>query len=439
MTGAEFAPPPWHLVFESLLATPDGSCLLVGWLDDRADQMTQIVAHASNGAAVDLRPGLRRYRRDDVSATRGVPPDRYAFGVWLAFGALPEAYLGARVAMTFRSGRTTEASIGATLTEPIDLRDRILDALAWAGGSPDTEAFGAGVSSLVRALHKQVLEAARIAETRFEPLAAGQPAISVVAALSGDPGMLVRQAALFAAAAPEARLELVFVHASPDLAAEFEALAETAHCLYGLRIALLAASRQIGSGRARNEAARLSAGQTLLFVGTAAAPGGGLQAVLARARSMADRAVVVGCRADADGAVGQMGMRFDADRSDRWWRARSGSPGLPASSAAGGDATIPVYAVAADPLLVRRRLFLEIGGFDESYFGSAWAVSDFCLRARGTGGSVVIDPALVFEELGGGADGSSSRQKSAALLDEGYFNDRWRHELENRARPAAGT
>jgi glycosyltransferase involved in cell wall biosynthesis len=62
-----------------------------------------------------------------------------------------------------------------------------------------------------------------------------------------------------------------------------------------------------------------------------------------------------------------------------------------------------VSAVDAQCLAIKRELFLELGGLDES-LGAPWDVVDLCLRARDTGLRILVTPRAKFWEFMNGND-----------------------------------
>jgi GT2 family glycosyltransferase len=122
-----------------------------------------------------------------------------------------------------------------------------------------------------------------------------------------------------------------------------------------------------------------------------------------------------------------------------WWRAPDGmirpfhlfrheAGDLPAACA-----TFDCDFVTAACIAIRRDLFHELGGFDESYV-NGWEDVDLCVRARLAGQRVTYrgDLAMVHTE---GLTGGRSRDESA---NERVFADRYQHMLdEDSARLAS--
>ena len=119
------------LALDELLVSADGVCLLVGWVDDRADAINEFAMLPYGGGQIDVKPHICRFRRPDVSQVKQVRADSFDFGVWASVeGLLPVPWLETRTRIRFASNRVAEFQLPATLISPVDLRDRILGLLA---------------------------------------------------------------------------------------------------------------------------------------------------------------------------------------------------------------------------------------------------------------------------------------------------------------------
>lgn len=83
-----------------------------------------------------------------------------------------------------------------------------------------------------------------------------------------------------------------------------------------------------------------------------------------------------------------------------------------------------VSAVTGACLAVRKAVFEELGGFDES-FAVNYNDVDFCLRARQAGYQVIIEPAAVLRHYE-----CQSRNPGVSIQESDLFYRRWRHWLE---------
>jgi GT2 family glycosyltransferase len=169
---------------------------------------------------------------------------------------------------------------------------------------------------------------------------------------------------------------------------------------------VLALAENVGFGRACNLGARESAAPVLLFLNPDAALRPGALPALLRVLEERPEVTVVGPRTrHTDGAI-QVSSGPDLGLC-REWRQRRRVRGVRARRAATLAAEEARAARESEPgwvsgscLLVRRRAFEEVGGFDEGYFLYE-EDADLCRRLRQAGGRVLFTPAAeVVHRLG---------------------------------------
>jgi GT2 family glycosyltransferase len=94
----------------------------------------------------------------------------------------------------------------------------------------------------------------------------------------------------------------------------------------------------------------------------------------------------------------------------------------------------PIDYGGAAALLVHRRLFVQLGGFDQRYDPAYFEDVDLCLRIRAAGWAVYYEPTAVVTHL----QFSSTRDRVewrqfAFMRSQGIFRNRWRHVLSHAA------
>lgn len=177
---------------------------------------------------------------------------------------------------------------------------------------------------------------------------------------------------------------------------------------------------------ARNEAARRTSGELLLFLDAGlVAPAPEWLAALVGMALRPGIAVVGPLLLDAGGLVRQAGLVLGLGGDRSAFRGAS-----PAAWGIFGSAGLPrnVSAVPATCLMVPRAVFDALGGFDET-FRTAGADIALCLRARQAGWRVAVEPraGLVFEgELPAVCDGDGERL-AAEFRDLGLTEDPFYH------------
>lgn len=172
-----------------------------------------------------------------------------------------------------------------------------------------------------------------------------------------------------------------------------------------------------------NLAAKHARGEYLLQLNDDAIPEPGFLAALWQHRDAAD--VLGGLQLDPDGRVNHAGGFIDGTP----WPRHAGR--FEPRAAHEGRGVRPCEWVTGAVLLVRRDLFLGLGGLDEVYFYGC-EDSDFCLRAVEAGYriGVNLDAVSIHGELGTRAGGA------ADAPNEAIFRRRWLAKLPALAQRA---
>jgi GT2 family glycosyltransferase len=255
----------------------------------------------------------------------------------------------------------------------------------------------------------------RAAAIAFPPAAA--PVVSIVIPTRGNVPYALACLESIARQPPRVACEVLLVEDASG-----EALVERLAAVSGLRF--IRNERNLGFLRSCNRAAALARGEYLhLLNDDTEVTAGWLDALLETFRLPA--CGIAGSKLlYADGRLQEAGGRILADgreeRIGRW-----GDPAQPEY-----NRVCEVDYCSAASLLLPRRLFLELGGFDERYAPAYYEDVDLALRVRAAGGKVYYQPAsqVVHHE-------SVSYQPDPArhARSRRVFEARWRETL-NRAR-----
>lgn len=119
-----------------------------------------------------------------------------------------------------------------------------------------------------------------------------------------------------------------------------------------------------------------------------------------------------------DGAMGSIGVNFTLAERGYMGRAQLAQ-----------DFSV----VAANCLLIRKSLFLEIDGLDEQYTSATYSGADFCLKIGKYGYRTVWTPFVTLAQQG---DGGTENNKNIKQYDDNYAEQRifvknWRYRLGN--------
>jgi GT2 family glycosyltransferase/glycosyltransferase involved in cell wall biosynthesis len=88
---------------------------------------------------------------------------------------------------------------------------------------------------------------------------------------------------------------------------------------------------------------------------------------------------------------------------------------------------------SAAALMVERRLWERIGGFDESFAPAYYEDTDFCFAVRAAGYRVIYQPQAVITHLEGISHGTDTGagMKSHQVTNQGRFTEKWRGVLHS--------
>ncbi len=92
-------------------------------------------------------------------------------------------------------------------------------------------------------------------------------------------------------------------------------------------------------------------------------------------------------------------------------------------------------------IAISKCLWYQLGGFDERYTPAYYEDADLAFRVREAGYKVIYTPfskVVHFEGVSSGTDLSSGVKKYQSL-NQSKFQDRWKHELVRRPKPASST
>lgn len=218
-----------------------------------------------------------------------------------------------------------------------------------------------------------------------------RPPVSIVVPLYRNLGFLRFQLAALAEDPVARSSELILVLDSPEQRAEAEHLLRGLHRLLDRPTVLVTMPRNLGFAAATNAGAREARAPLLLLLNSDVVPDGpGWLAQLAAPFSRATVAATGPKLLFDDGSIQHAGLFFERDADGLWFN-RHYHKGMPRRWP---DAAYPrrVPGVTGAALMVRRRLFERLGGICEDYIIGDYEDSDFCLRLREAGGTILYVP-----------------------------------------------
>lgn len=324
---------------------------------------------------------------------------------------------------------TPAAGGGNTLAEAVPLLRRRSRQVAELTGERET--LAARLEQAERQLEAGSHE--RLARARLESFLAGGRSLEVPQVASPRATIVIpslRQAHLLyqtleslLATFAEEPFELVIVDNASD--------GETQALLDRLRnVRVQRNERNLGFGAACTIGARLACAPYVCFLNndTMVTPGW-LQALVATLEREHDCGAVGSRLIHTDGRLQEAGGTIWRDGSG-WGYGRGLDPTAPEVSY-----RREVDYCSAASLLVRRDLFLELGGFDERYAPAYYEDTDLCLGIWAAGGRVVYEPRSTVFHLEFGSSGEA-RAVELHRRNQQRFAAKWGHLLGERPAPA---
>ena len=194
------------------------------------------------------------------------------------------------------------------------------------------------------------------------------------------------------------------------------------------RLRALFNGENVGFAKACNQGAQVARGELLIFLNndTITAPGW-VDTLLAAAKL--PQVGIVGCKLlYPDGRIQHAGVGFVKGQPDHPHRfARPDAPET--------NQFRELDMVTGACLAISKRLFFQVGGFDEIYRNGVEDI-DLCLRVRAAGYKVVYEPGAIAVHFEGRSTGRYQHARENLRL----FRERWRGQFDEslRFRPPSG-
>ncbi|MCI0617525.1 glycosyltransferase, partial [bacterium] len=184
-----------------------------------------------------------------------------------------------------------------------------------------------------------------------------------------------------------------------------------------------------GFVNACNQGAKLASGEYLVFLNNDTLPEDGwLEALISAAEKIPNVGAVGAKLLYPDGVLQEAGSLVFSD-STPWNYGKRDDPEKPQYNYI---REAPYCSAAC--LLIRRKLFEQIGGFDERYSPAYWEDVDLAFEVRKRGLKVIYQPAariVHFEGVTGGTDVNSGYKKYQVRNRE-IFREKWASELKQQ-------
>jgi GT2 family glycosyltransferase len=188
--------------------------------------------------------------------------------------------------------------------------------------------------------------------------------------------------------------EIIFVVDDPTIVSLVSAYCEGATIAFPLDLRVAVMARNGGYALANNFGAAIAEGETLALLNSDVIPerSGWLEAARAKLETQPDFSVVGARLLYGDGTLQHAGMYFDRLSTGFWqnfhyWKGY-GRFHPPSQT----EQVVP--AVTGACMILRRRDFLDVGGFTADFVVGDYEDSDLCLKLRARGGASLYAPAI---------------------------------------------
>lgn len=392
-------PAGYHGFVEGIFVSPEGNGVVFGWALHPDDAMIWLEDDAQH--VYPLQQAFRRERRDIAEAFREV--------LWsdmeAAFIAhIPELETNPRIRLrvvTEVGVATLSERAGAERLPPeprhaaeklfaIETEDRLFYRRApvvdWPVLKPLIDTRRAEISRL----SAQIKDFGTLPQT---------PEVSVIVPLYKRFDFIEHQLLEFVRDSGFlARAELIYVIDDPDIHYEVMNEADKLHRLHDIPFRVVSGMRNRGFSGANNLGAKHARGEYLLFLNSDVIPiePGWLEQMLA---GFADETVgAVGARLlFPDGGIQHAGMDFEYLEQFHIWSNQHPGMGLDPEL----DQTVvrEVPAVTGACLMITRRVFDEVGGWDTGYLLGDFEDSDLCFTVRKAGYRILYQPSATLTHL----------------------------------------
>lgn len=438
---------------DALIAGPDGSVMIVGWVDDAASPLESIRVTGPCWRLVLDGASLIRIRRQDAEAALGRPV-AHAYG-FLGFvagepGAVLSEFGPCGVELWMANGACVSLRADCRMQGEVALRESLLATLAHADflGNPGIErvaamegGFGAQVVRLNRSITDRLV-AAPYLERFGPPPPAGGFRGSIVVCLYGKAEFLAVQNALYAGLPGIGDYEFVYVSNSPELGETLLRDARGGSRTHGIAQTVMVLAGNAGFGAANNAAARAARSGRVMIVNPDVFPldadwAARHSALVAEAPAERTRIFGVPLYYD-DGSLMHGGMHFEIDHAlslvegafhrRALVRVEHYGKGAPPGTARYLRGR-PVPAVTGAFISADRDWYERLGGFTEDFVFGHYEDADLCLKSIEAGTAPWMHPLRLWHLEGKGSTRLPAHEGGSAV-NRWLFSSRWAARLE---------
>jgi GT2 family glycosyltransferase len=427
---------------DTMIIAPCGLYVVIGWIDDRAQALTEVTLQLAGGGSIRA-SGVSRSRRADTEALLGCPPG-HLLGFWALFD-VPTAQAsvpGGHIRL-HAGEKITQHPSKPRLMPDEALRDAVFEYFAGTTyvGAPAVEGFlaledgiGAGLLALNRRVSSGIAAQAHV--ERHGRQDRGFRA-SIIVCLYGYCDFLFLQTALFSAAPGADAYEFIYVSNSPEFSETLQREAKVSSAIYDLSITLIFLTGNAGFGAANNLAVSHARSARILIMNPDVLPRDThwprLHAQLLDTLPPEQTRIFGAPLFYADGALMHSGMFYEIDDkvSLRAESIRPLSILRCTHYAKGAPPETPQFrrsrmvpGVSGALIAASRPWFEKLGGFTEDYAFGHYEDADLCLKSWARGQPVWLHDVPLWHMEGKGGTQLAAHQGGASV-NRWHFTKTW--------------
>ena len=375
---------------------PDG-VIIIGWHLVSLSPITEITIHGSNQAPVDISSSMSRIPRLDVMQAMNLGRMKNQWCGFICYASMP-TWPGNSRSLHFKhsNGDTEKFDFSITKSKQ-DGNDLIREVLSKISGLDQLSSvlhniFDAGLGAAIETIAENKSKSAPEVCQRQFGTPASQTKVSVIIPLYGRSDFVRHQLAHFHDDPEFDDVDLIYVIDDPDIYSSTVGLSTACYELYGKPFRLLFYNQNLGFSGANNVGVAHAKSDLVLLMNSDILPisPGWLSELRNAMETLPQACAVAPVLLFHDNSIQHGGMEpYD----DPYWPGflLNKHPGKGQFCNLENEPTEQTLLSAAC-LMVRKKDYEDIGGFDEGYVIGDFEDSDLCLSLKQNGGGLWLVP-----------------------------------------------
>jgi len=395
-----------------------------GWILEGSETIGSLEIDFGSGETIELTEYINRIPRLDIQRKYGLPTNSKPG--FVSFVPLEKTSINprrrAQLVVKLEGGKKLTKRIKVTTgsKDPLTSIKKVLSAIP----SPLPQkrklfdsAYGPAIKSMW-SLRVEKPVASELVSYNSE-LAPESPGVSLIIPIYGRYDFMEYQLSQFVNDKDMMDHEIIYVIDDPRIKNEVEIVSSTYEKLYGIAFKVLYLERNTGFAGANNAGVRIAEAPLILMLNSDVMPGesGWLGKLLRSSNSKINDSIIGARLLYEDDSIQHDGMQyFSSPFVNDLWTNIHPAKGFPSNVISVDSILTEVEAVTGACILVSKANFELLGGLDEEYILGDYEDSDFCIRARKSGLSILMNRHITLYHL---------ERQSQSLVS----TNRWKEEL----------